>query len=89
MLENLRALQRGDEQVLSLQGLLKARTDLEVGLHLGDPLTRDQVLDDQYCHCAGGEVGGVVDPCRVGSVRCPRREGTALGPRWPGREPEA
>lgn len=56
---------------------------------MGDPLTRDQVLDDQYCHPAGGEVGGVVDPCRVGSVRRPHREGTALGPRWPGRMPEA
>lgn len=56
---------------------------------MGDPITRDQVLDNQYCHPAGGEVGGVVDPCRVGSVRRPHREGTALGPRWPGRMPEA
>ena len=42
---------------------------------VGDPLAGDQVLDDQHRHPAGGEVGGVVDPYRVGLVRRPVRDG--------------
>jgi hypothetical protein len=75
-------LECGGERELDLGGGLLDRDDL------GDPLARDQVLDDQDRHVRGREVRRVVDPHRVRGVGDPVRERLAHRPAraWPGPE---
>src|SRR5664280_1303579 len=72
------------QQTLGLQGGGETQLDLGAGLlhgdDLGEPLTGDQVLDDEHRHPGRREVRRIVDPDRVRGVLDPVGEQLANRP---------